>query len=66
MKRGDRVTYRAWEGQGAKVSAIVRTVHRDGTATVDATWAEGDPIYLGYRYRMRLNRLENEPNEAKE
>lgn len=55
MKKGDFVTYRcAADGQ---VRAIVRTVHRDGSVTVEARHhlnREGNPDggYLGYKYRL--------------
>lgn len=47
------VTY---EVPAGTVSAVVRTVHRDGSATVEAYHfvKDGKPVgcFLGYKYRM--------------
>lgn len=53
MKRGQAVTYKV---RKLTIRAIVRTVHRDGDVTVEATHElrGGKPhgCYMGYRYRM--------------
>lgn len=56
IKRGALVTYRP-RHLDFDVSAIVRRVHRDGTATVEARhWLDEngkpDGCYLGYCYRI--------------
>ncbi len=58
IRKHQHVTYRALEGAGPTISAIVRCAHKDGTATVEARFVlDGDgnkivPGYLGYRYRI--------------
>lgn len=58
MSKGDTVFYTTG---GATVRARVETVHRDGTATVQALFyfREGKdaPGYLGFKYRMDANDL---------
>lgn len=54
MKKGDIVFY---VNRTAKLLAIVRTLHRDGSPTVEAQFAIGNdgqdlPGYLGYKYRL--------------
>ena len=61
IQKHDHVTYRNWTGY-CVISAIVRTVHRDGTATVEARFVLDDqgqpqPGYLGYRYRFDQDML---------
>lgn len=58
------VTYRALEGAGPKVGAIIRRVHKDGTATVQARFSINDDGtenihagFLGYHYRIAQSRL---------
>jgi hypothetical protein len=57
MKRGTKVTYRLWHTPAGHVEAVVRRLHRDGSATVEARFFV-DPdgrrsgCYLGYRYRV--------------
>ena len=56
--RGEIVTY---EANGLLIEAIVRTLHRDGSVTVEARWVlparrQGGG-YLGYRYRMKTSDL---------
>ncbi len=60
MHKGQHLTYRL-SGFG-RVSAIVRTVHRDGSVTVEARHQlkDGEPVgpYLGYKYRMDSSKLQ--------
>lgn len=62
LQKHQHVTYRAWEGVGAPISAIVCRVHRDGTATIEACHFLKDDgsVYAGYlgdRYRLPQRRL---------
>jgi hypothetical protein len=53
LRKGQMVTYRV---RKSTVRAIVRTVHKNGMVTVEATHElrSGKPYgcYMGYRYRM--------------
>ena len=57
LKKGQHVTYALDKlGKEFKVQAIVRRVHRDKTATVEAQFlvnpaGEREGCYLGYHYR---------------
>lgn len=57
------VVYLARQQANTPVRAIVRTVHRDGTFTVEAQWSlnpvtgAGDPGYLGFKFRLDADRL---------
>lgn len=63
MKKGDFVLYSLpFTNRMADVRAIVRTMHRDGTVTIEARHVldkNGKPEggYLGYRYRVGANLL---------
>jgi hypothetical protein len=62
LQKHQFVTYRAWEGVGQQVSAIVKRVHRDGTATIESRFflrEDGEivPGYLGYRFRLEQSAL---------
>jgi hypothetical protein len=55
--KGDFVTYALRLNGPYRIQATVRTVHRDGSVTVEARHvlrSDGKPhgAYLGYRYRM--------------
>lgn len=58
MKKGKIVTYKV---RKLLIEAIVRTMHRDGSVTVEARHElrEGKPYgcYMGYRYRMTRSDL---------
>ena len=63
VRKGQTVTYRAQGGEGGKVQAKVLRVHRDGSATVEATFALFDdgqlcPGYLGMKFRLQARRME--------
>lgn len=58
LRKGQFGTYSITRLGGWKVRAMVLTVHRDGTITIEARHAldEKGKIqggYLGYRYRMK-------------
>ncbi|WP_050400384.1 hypothetical protein [Bradyrhizobium embrapense] len=60
IKKRDHVTYVC--SAGVTVTAIVRTAHRDGTATVEARHMLDSAgnirgCYLGYRYRFDASDL---------
>jgi hypothetical protein len=63
FRKGQHVTYGLDKlGKGCKVQAIIRRVHRDDTATVEARFfvdADGklEGCYPGYRYRCSQDNL---------
>lgn len=62
MKKHDQVVYRAEGHTGGEVEARVLRVHKDGTATIEATFSrfptdERVPGYLGMRFRLPVERL---------
>jgi hypothetical protein len=57
LRKGQLVTYRARDGEGPLIEAIVRTAHRDESCTVEARFVLNDdgsyrPGFLGYRYKI--------------
>jgi hypothetical protein len=60
MKKGMKVKYRTPSGDS--IAATVKTVHNDGSATVEATFylfggcRESGP-YLGYKFRLPINEI---------
>jgi hypothetical protein len=58
VKKGQMVVY---QSGGHDISAIVRTAHRDGSATVEARHYLRDGkwsgAYLGFRYRLAVSDL---------
>lgn len=61
IKKGDHATYIAFYG-GARISAIVRCAHRDGSATIQAHFVLDDHdmptgSFIGYKYRISQDAL---------
>ncbi len=59
MRKGDIVTYKVWWSK-QRVNAIVRSVHRDGSVTVEARFmldekGEREGGYVGHKYRLYQN-----------
>lgn len=59
MRKGDHVTYKVWWSDW-RVDAIVRSVHRDDSVTVEARFmldvrGQRTGTYIGHRYRLHQN-----------